>query len=109
MSGLVPLTAGIFGLAIVISLAVAALIKAIVVALPLLQRRLRPRAPAQAVRPAAAALPEAHLAAITGALAACLGEHHIVHIEDRGRGAVWTAEGRLLHQTSHSVPHSPKR
>ena len=28
---------------------------------------------------------------------------HIIHIEDRGRSTVWTAEGRMIHQTSHST------
>ena len=55
-----------------------------------------------------AAVPPAHVAAITGAIACMVEPRHIIHIEDRRRGAVWTAEGRLIHQTSHNVPHGKK-
>lgn len=112
MSDLLLLTAGILGLAIVISLAMALMIKAIVVALPLLQRRAGPESRAaepEARTATAAPVPAEHVAAIASAVAATIGAHHIIHIEDRSRGAVWTAEGRMLHQTSHSIARSPKR
>ena len=61
------------------------------------------------VPPPVPAVPPEHVAAISAAVAAMVGERHIVHIEDRGRGAVWSAEGRMLHQTSHSLSRNPKR
>ncbi len=106
MNDLIGLSLGIYALAIAISFVIAALIKGIVLALPLLTRQ---RPPAAEALPAAPAVPPEHVAAISAAVAAMLGERHIVHIEDRGRGAVWTAEGRMLHQTSHSVSRNPKR
>ncbi len=109
MNDLIPLSAAIYGIAIVISFAVALLIKGIVHALPLLRRS--PKAEA-APDPAAVpdlAVPPEHVAAISAAAAAMIGEHHIIHIEDPGRGAVWTAEGRMIHQTSHAIMRNPKR
>jgi len=98
----------IYGLAIVISFLVAALIKGIVVALPLLRRN----EAAPASRPAApdsTAMPPEHVAAIAAAVAAVVGPRHIIHIEDRGRATAWSAEGRMIHQTSHAVTRTPKR
>ena len=106
MSELVLLSITIYGLAIVISLLVAALIKGIVVALPLLLRR-----GAVKVEPPpgpAADLQSEHVAAIAAALATIIGPNHIIHIEDRGRAAVWAAEGRMIHQTSHNVTGTRK-
>lgn len=98
----------IYGLAVVISFLVAALIKGIVVALPLLRRKEATPAP----RPAAldsTAVPPEHVAAIAAAVAAVVSPRHIIHIEDRGRATAWSAEGRMIHQTSHAVTRSPKR
>ncbi len=104
------LSIAVYGVAIVISFAVAAVIKGIVVALPLAERRARRAAEAAArAAPAAPEVPPEHVAAIGTALAATLGAHHIIHIEDRGRGVTWTAEGRMLHQTSHAVSRSGRR
>ncbi len=98
----------IYGLAIVISFLVAALIWGIVVALPLL--RGRESAPAaDLAMDAATAVPAEHVAAIAAAVAAIAGPRHIIHIEDRGRATAWSAEGRMIHQTSHAVTRTPKR
>ena len=109
MSDLVPLSLGIYGIAIAISLVVAFLIKGIALAVPLLRRAPKPEARPEASPAASATVPPEHVAAIAAAAAAMVGEHHIIHIEDRGRDAVWTAEGRMIHQTSHAISHSPKR
>ena len=109
MSETLLLSIAIYGIAIVISVLVALLIKAIVAALPLMQGRRQPAAAAATSAEKPSAVPAEHVAAIAGALAAIAGERHIVHIEDRGRGAVWTAEGRMMHQTSHAVSRTPKR
>ncbi len=106
MNDLIGLSVGIYALAIAISFGIAAIIKGIVLILPLLARQ---STPAVAALPVATGVPAEHVAAISAAVTAMLGERHIVHIEDRGRGAVWSAEGRMLHQTSHSVSRNPKR
>ena len=107
MSSTVGLSITVFGLAIVISFVVAGLIRLIVVVLPKISRarEAAPASEAQSAAPADTTVPAAHVAAITGAVACIVGPRHIIHIEDSGRGGVWTAEGRLLHQTSHNVPH----
>lgn len=49
------------------------------------------------------ALPAHHLAAIAAAVAASTATpHRILHIEESARGRFWTAEGRMIHQTSHA-------
>ncbi len=98
----------IYGLAVVISFLVAGLIKGIVVALPLLRRNESAPAPPPAVLDSAAVPPE-HVAAIAAAVAAVVSPRHIIHIEDRGRATAWSAEGRMIHQTSHAVARTPKR
>ncbi len=107
MTDPILLSITIYGMAIVISFLVAALIWGIVVALPLLRRREAVQQKPSA-EPAAAVPPE-HVAAIAAAVAAIVGPRHIIHIEDRGRAAAWTAEGRIMHQTSHAVTRTPKR
>jgi hypothetical protein len=101
MNGLVANTLWIYGLAAVVSLLIAAIIKLIVVLLGRSERAAP--APAPAVGQAAA-LPGADaqlVAAIGAALYACIGEHRIVHIEDAAHGAGWAAEGRLAHHSGH--------
>lgn len=98
----------IYALAIFVSLVVAVAIRGIVSALSAI------KAP-QAKQPTTdeAAQPsdvvQGDLAAIAAAVYAMLGAHRIIHIEDRGRGYSWTAEGRAAHHASHAVPHQPKR
>lgn len=104
MTDLIVLSITIFGMAIVISLLVAALIKGIVVALPLLRRRGAPQTQRSPVT--AAGVPPEHVAAITAAVASVVSSGHIIHIEDLGRTSTWTTEGRMIHQTSHAVPHT---
>lgn len=111
MTELIGLSAGMFLLAIAISMVVALLIKGVVAALPLIEGRAgKPQNEAAGgePRPAATGVPPEHVAAISAAITAMLGEHHILHIEDRGRSGVWTAEGRMMHHTSHTISHSPK-
>lgn len=98
----------VYGFAILISLLVAVMIRGVVVTLSSVQRK---PAPATTPAPAAAvaASDEGHIAAIAAAVYAVLGAVRIVHIEDAGRGAVWTAEGRIAHHASHDVRHQPKK
>ena len=110
MSEFVLLSFKIYALAIVISMAVAVMIKLIVLAVSAVKPQSQPMVPTS-VPAAASAPPSEHVAAIAAAVYAVLGVHRIVHIEerDRGRGRVWTAEGRMAHHASHNVPHRPHR
>lgn len=108
MSDYVLLSLKIYALAIVISMAVAVMIKLIV----LVVSAGRPQAsPVQQPQRTAATSgpPEEHVAAIAAAIYAFLGAHRIVHIEERSRNRAWTAEGRTAHHVSHNVPHHPHR
>jgi hypothetical protein len=110
MSALVLKTLWIYGLAAVVSIVIALIIRVIVF---LLSKTERKAAPAVAPRPAApvAEVPEIahHVAAISAAVYEAIGAHHIVHIEDAGRGAGWAAEGRYAHHSSHSPATRPGR
>lgn len=108
MNDPITLSLMIYAMAIVISFLVAAVIKGIVLALPLMSRTAA-RDTLEAPAPVKAEIPPAHVAAISAALASVTGPRHIIHIEDRNRAGTWTSEGRMIHQTSHAVPHSPKR
>jgi len=108
MGSTAGLSITVYGIAIVISFAVAGLIRLIVVILPRIGRT-APKQEAEHAPEPAPTVPHAHVAAIAAAVASVVGPRHIIHIEDRGRGAVWTAEGRLIHQTSHNVPHGKKQ
>lgn len=44
-----------------------------------------------------------HLAVISGAIAAIVGAHRIIHIEPAPSGGAWQAEVRTAHHSSHDV------
>ncbi len=110
MSELIIKTAWMYGLAIIVALGIAAVIKVIVMVLSAFEPK-----PATAAKPAAAA-PEApaldveadHVAAIAAAVYALIGAHRIVHIEKERRHGEWAVEGRIAHHTSHTVSHHPR-
>lgn len=109
MSEVIIRTLWIYGLTIVVSLAVAVVIKVIVVALNRLERK--PLVPAQplAVPPAPLSVEADHIAVIAAAVHAITGAHRIVHIEAAPHQSGWAAEGRQAHHASHTLPHHPKR
>ncbi len=109
MSEVIIKTLWIYGLTIVVSLAVAVVIKVIVVALNMLERK--PAEPAQpiAVPPAPFAVEADHIAVIAAAVHAMTGAHRIVHIETGPHQSGWAAGGRQAHHSSHTLPHHPKR
>ena len=109
MSEVIIKTLWIYGLAIIVSLAVAVVIKVIVVALNMLERK--PAEPAQpiAVPPAPFAVEADHIAVIAAAVHAMTGAHRIVHIETGPHQSGWAAGGRQAHHSSHTLPHHPKR
>ena len=105
MSDSIILAFQVYGLAIVISMLVAVMIRLVVVSLSVAKRQ--PVVAPTPVEPRAD-LAGDHVAAIAAAIYAVLGAHRIVHIEDRGRGFAWTAEGRAAHHASHSIAKRPK-
>jgi hypothetical protein len=111
MGGDLLLSLKIYGLVIIISMLVAALIRGIVITLSKLQKKPAvpaARAPAAAMPAAAAPDPAQHdIAVIAAALYAMVGAHRIVHIQDR-RGAGWAAEGRFAHHASHAIQRKPR-
>ena len=97
----------IYGLAIVISLAVALLIRVVGAVTSLAGGSGRARATAPPAAAQAPGVPPAHVAAIAAAVSAALGAHRIVHIEERTHGQAWTEAGRGAHHGSHVVaPHT---
>jgi hypothetical protein len=98
----------IYGLAIVVSMAVAVIIKLIVVILNAVERKpeAAPKPVAAAAEPAFDVLAD-HVAAISAAVYSIIGAHRIIHIEDQRR-AEWVVEGRMAHHASHAVSHHPK-
>jgi len=98
----------VYGLTIVVSLAVAVVIKLIVVILNAIERRSAvPAEPAPIVEPAQDVVAD-HVAAIAAAVYATIGAHRIVRIEEH-RHSEWAVEGRAAHHASHTVPHYPRR
>lgn len=108
MSNLV-LSFKLYALAIVISLLVAVLIKAVVSALSASQKKsvakdTKPVETKPAPEPAVSDIP-----AIAAAVYSMIGSHRIVHIEAGNKQGPWIHEGRILHQTSHAVRHAPRQ
>ncbi|MEE4379607.1 MAG: hypothetical protein V2J55_19135 [Candidatus Competibacteraceae bacterium] len=96
-----------YGLAIIISLLVAVLIRGIVAVLALTSEK--PIPPPAVAPPRPAEFPAGDIAAIAAAVYAVMGAHRVVHIERGRRGLVWTAEGRVSHHTSHNVSRRSRR
>ena len=101
----------IYGIVIVISMLVAAIIRGIVWALSRQAQDASTPAPiktpaAPVPQLASAGIPHEHLAVITAAVAAMMGAHRIIHIEAPRRGFSWTSEARTVHHTSHA-PRAP--
>lgn len=109
MSEAFTLVGFVYGLAIVIAMGAALLIKLIVGALALGERR---TAAAPAVSPppppapvAEAGIPAHHLVAIAAAAHAMVGAHRILHIGAATSGRIWSTEGRLAQHSSHHPSH----
>lgn len=110
MEGVWVKTLAIYGLAALVALLVAVVIKGIVVALQAIEGAHARVAPPEPVHPALVDLPPAippeHIAAIGAAVHAMMGTYRIVHIEDPRRRSAWVDSGRFAHHTSHSpAPH----
>jgi hypothetical protein len=107
MAEVIWLAVGIYTVAIVVSIAIAGLIRAMVAGLGALETR-SAASPSRPVPPLIDTGAD-DIAAITAAVYAVIGAHRIVRIEDAAhRGAEWVAEGRLAHHHSHHPSHHPK-
>ena len=91
----------LYALAIAISMAVALVMKGIVVSLSWSSKKPPAATPVPAAAPPEPA--ESDVPVIAAAAYAVLGATRILHIEDEHRGTGWTQEGRRIHQTSHAV------
>ena len=91
-----------YGLAILLSLLVAVLIKGIVAVSGWLRSRPTETVgmPATPVEP----MGRDDIAVIAAAVYAMAGTQRVVHIEDVSRGRTWTASGRAAHYASHHLP-----
>ncbi len=116
MQAVILKTLLIYGLAIVVSMLIAVVIKGIVVGIHVFKRA--PDKPVPSGVPARTAAGDDiaadhvaadHVAAIAAAVYAVLGEHRIVRIEAGQRGAEWVSGGRAAHHASHDVVQHPRR
>jgi len=104
-----------YGLTAIVSIGVAVLIKLMTSVLSSMQESkaqgaLKPSSPpvVAAVAVPAAGSDEAVIAVIAAAVAASMGSGaRIVRIEGEKRSVLWTASGRLVHQTSHVLTRRP--
>ena len=106
-------TLWIYGLATVVSLVIALVIKGVVAVLGRVERRAESATPAPATPAPAAAAPAFdvtadHIAAISAAVYAMVGSHRIVHIEHSRHREGWLAEGRHAQHASHDLGHRGK-
>ena len=120
MSAVIVKALWIYGLAAVVSMLIAATIKAIVWLLNRAERKpaaavlapasgAAPARPMPAGVPAPAGIPAEHVAAIAAAVYATADALRIVHIEDLHGARTWGAEGRSVHHQSHAVPGRPRK
>lgn len=107
MGGNIVLSVEVYLLGILISFLVALLIRGVVNTLSAIKKK--PAVPEAPVVPSPVDFLKADIPAIAAAVYAVLGAHRIVHIESRGHGAGWAAEGRLAHHTSHNIARQPRR
>ncbi|MGC1954086.1 MAG: hypothetical protein WA970_16245 [Gammaproteobacteria bacterium] len=108
MGGSILLSVQVYLLGIFISFLVALLIRGVVHTLSAIKKK-PTVVPAAPVVQAPVDFLKADIPAIAAAVYAVLGAHRIVHIESRGHGVGWTAEGRLTHHTSHNIVRRPRR
>jgi hypothetical protein len=92
----------VYGIAIVISLLVAVLIKGMVVLGARLEKKAQPSGmPLGTVCPIDRGIPEEDVAALSAAIFAMIGSHRILHIAPTAHG--WTSGGRATQHT-----HTPR-
>lgn len=98
----------VYGIAIVISMVVAVLIKLLVVVTSRVQPVAKKAEAAPAVlapveKPIAPGIPDEVVAAITAAVAVFCGPYRVLHIGESKRS--WASEGRIAQHSSHQPRH----
>ena len=95
----------IYGVSIVIAMLVAVLIKVMVAVTGRLERAAAADAvPQGEVCPVFLGIPDEDVAALSAAIFAAIGPHHILHIS--GTGRAWASQGRAAQHSSH--PANPR-
>ncbi|MBP8285640.1 MAG: hypothetical protein KAX57_02250 [Rhodoferax sp.] len=96
----------IYGVSIVIAMLVAVLIKVMVAVTGRLERAAAADAvPQGEVCPVFLGIPDEDVAALSAAIFAAIGPHHILHIS--GTGRAWASQGRAAQHTSHAANPRP--
>ncbi len=96
----------IYGLSIVIAMLVAVLIKVMVSVTGRLEQTAAAKAvPQGEVCPVFLGIPDEDVAALSAAIFAAIGPHHILHISGTGRS--WSSQGRAAQHTSHAANPRP--
>ncbi len=96
----------IYGLSIVIAMLVAVLIKVMVVVTGRLEQTAAAKAvPQGEVCPVFLGIPDEDVAALSAAIFATIGPHHILHIAGSGRS--WSSQGRAAQHSSHAANPRP--
>jgi hypothetical protein len=97
----------IYGISSVIAMLVAVLIKLMVLVTGRLERSTAARTlPQGEVCPVAQGVPDGDVVALTAAIFAAIGPHHILHISPTNRA--WSSHGRAAQHTSHAVLQRPQ-
>lgn len=97
----------VFGIAIVVSMVVALLIKVLVRMSARVQEIRAPEVPTGTVCPVGSGVPEEDVAALSAAIFAMIGPHHILHI-GHARPS-WSSDGRAVQHSSHTPAASSRR
>jgi len=97
----------IYGISIVIAMLVAVLIKVMVSVTGRIDRGTAAKVvPLGEVCPVAQGIPDEDVAALSAAIFAAIGPHHILHISPTSRA--WSSHGRAAQHTSHAVLQRPQ-
>jgi len=107
MTGQAIITAlQIYGISIVIAMLVAVLIKIMVAVTGRLEQASAANAvPQGEVCPVLLGIPDEDVAALSAAIFAAIGPHHILHISGTGRS--WSSQGRAAQHSSHAANPRP--
>ncbi len=91
----------IYGIATIIAMLVAVLIKVMVSVTGKLERAAAPApVPQGSVCPVLLGIPDEDVVALSAAIYAVIGPHHILHISESRQA--WTSQGRAAQHTSHN-------
>ena len=103
----IVLSLQVYGIAIVIAMLVAVLIKAMVAVMGRLEQTAAAKAvPQGEVCPVFLGIPDEDVAVLSAAIYSAIGPHHILHISEASHA--WSSQGRAAQHTSHTAQQRPK-